>query len=295
MSLSDGIVDRGASRDSAKLDKAHTTWNTFANHPTLTGASARISAISGQFDGMDDATNRESIQDYFTSLKTGSDTVVSAAQNMAAPVGNYRDATVALGNETSSQINTLELTISITAIAGGLLALFSLGTSAAAATVAIDADVVATTDAIQTAYQGSQMAKVLGLASLAAGAVGAIDAFHALPSIDLDKSITRLAAIIAMKVMIDEDGHPGESAEPDFRHGEYTQEEIEQFINGHTGDGNPTMDRPTQAEVHDALTKGTPEPMGDGRSPEEAEQFVYNGIKVVVNYAMPWKSTAWRL
>ncbi|MEU0502709.1 hypothetical protein [Nocardia sp. NPDC005998] len=75
----------------------------------------------------------------------------------------------------------------------------------------------------------------------------------------------------------------------------YTQAEIEEFINGHTGDGNPATKRPTAAEVHDALTNGTPEPMGDGRTAEQAEQFVYKGIKVVVNYEMPWKSTAWKL
>ena len=190
--------------DASKLDKAHTTWDTFANHPTITGASARIQAVSAQFDGMDDATNRSLLQDHFATLKTGADTVTTAAANMAGPVGDYHDATVALGNQTSSQINTLELTISITAIAGGLLALFSLGTSAAAATAAIDADVVATADTIQTAYQGSQMVRVLGMASLASGAVGVVDAFHALPTIDLDKAIKNLAAIIAMKVLIDD-------------------------------------------------------------------------------------------
>ncbi|MGW4769835.1 hypothetical protein ACWEO2_17540 [Nocardia sp. NPDC004278] len=35
--------------DHTKLDKAHTTWNTFANHDTIAGAAARISAISALF------------------------------------------------------------------------------------------------------------------------------------------------------------------------------------------------------------------------------------------------------
>ncbi len=206
--------------DAGKLDKAHTTWNTFANHPAIIGASARIQAVSAQFDGMDDATNRSMLQDHFTTLKTGADTVTTAAANMAGPVGDYHTATLALGNQTSSQINTLELTIGITAVAGGLLALFSLGTSAAAATAAIDADVVATAETIQTAYQGSQMVKVLGLASLAAGAVGTIDAFHALPTIDLDKAIKNLAAIIAMKALIAaEDDNAKRTFEPSPKHG----------------------------------------------------------------------------
>ncbi|MET8877324.1 hypothetical protein ABZW16_35800, partial [Nocardia sp. NPDC004604] len=147
---------------------------------------------------------------------------------------------------------------------------------------------------IQTSYRASQMVRIIGLTSLAAGAVGTIDAFHGLPTIDLDKAVAGLAAIIGMTSTIDDD-HAGDSDEPDFRHSEYTQAEIEEFINGHTGDGNPAMKRPTAAEVHDALTNGTPEPMGDGRTAEQAEQFVYKGIKVVVNYEMPWKSTAWKL
>ncbi|WP_216893818.1 polymorphic toxin type 37 domain-containing protein [Nocardia alni] len=192
--------------DATKLDKAHTTWNTFATHPTITAASGRITAISALFDGMDDATNRQLLQDHFATLKTGADTVSTAATNMAAPVGAYHDATVALGAQTAGQINTLELTIGLTAIAGGLLALFSLGTSAVVAEAAIDADVLATADAIQTSYRASQMTRVIGLTSLAAGAVGAIDAFHALPTTDLDKAIKSLEALILMKVVVAADG-----------------------------------------------------------------------------------------
>ncbi|MFE9325684.1 hypothetical protein ACIHDR_30710 [Nocardia sp. NPDC052278] len=190
--------------DHTKLDKAHTTWNTFANHDTITGAAARISAISALFDGMDDPTNRQLLQDHFTTLKTGADTVATASQNMAAPVKDYRDATVALGNDNASAINALELSISLIAITAGVAFLFSLGSSAVAAAAAIDADVVLTINAIQTSYRASQMVRVIGLASLAAGAVGTIDAFHALPAIDLDKTIAGLAAIIGMKATIDD-------------------------------------------------------------------------------------------
>ncbi|MBF6278617.1 MULTISPECIES: hypothetical protein [Nocardia] len=192
--------------DKNKLDRAHTVWDTFAKHPTVIGAAAGISGISAMFDGMDDATNRGLLQDHFATLKTSADTVATSAQQMAAPVADYRDATVALGSDTSSKINTLELTIAVTAIAGGLLALFSAGTSAVAATAAIDADVVTTMEAIQAAYQASRMKTVIGLAALAAGATATIDAFHALPTIDLDKAVTNLATIIAMKVIVAADG-----------------------------------------------------------------------------------------
>jgi hypothetical protein len=279
--------------DAAKLDKAHTTWNSFSGNPTITGAAARISAISATFDGMDDHQNLQLIQDHFATLKDGADAVTTAAKNVAAPVGSYHDATVSLGNNTASAINTLETSLAITAAVGVALALFSLGTSAVAAEGAMDFDIAATISAIQTTFRTSQMARIIGLTALAAGAVGVVDAFHAVPSDDLEKAIAKLSAIIAMKVLIDEEND--HSTEQDFRHSEYTEAEIEEFINGHTGDGNPTMDRPTQAQVHDALTKGTPKPMGDGRPASEAEQFVYNGVKVVVNYKMPWKSTAWKL
>jgi len=48
------------------------------------------------------------------------------------------------------------------------------------------------------------MVKVIGLASLAA--VGVIDAFHALPSVDLDKAITNLETLILMKVIVAAEG-----------------------------------------------------------------------------------------
>ncbi|MFJ1458192.1 hypothetical protein [Nocardia sp. N2S4-5] len=199
--------------DTRKLAKAHSVWNTFANHETIKGAPGRIAAISALFDGMDAGPNRQLIQDHFATLKTSADTVALAGGTMAAPVKAYHDASITLGNETTKTINTLELTIAVTAIVGGALALFSLGTSAAAATAAIEADVLTTVNAIQATYRASQMTRVIGLTALAAGGIGVIDAFNALPTIDLDKAITNLATIIAMKVVIDDgDDHRGDGA-----------------------------------------------------------------------------------
>jgi uncharacterized protein YukE len=81
-----------------------------------------------------------------------------------------------------------------------------------------------------------------------------------------------------------------------FRGGEYSQDEIEEFVNGHTGDGDPTMNRPSQTQVSDALNKGTPERLynKDG-TPRNAEQFDYNGVRVIVNYDMPWRSTSYKI
>lgn len=204
--------------DASKLSQAHTTWDNFSKDPIITGASATISQISAMFNGMDDPQNLQLIQDHFTTLKTGADTVATAAKNVASPIGDYHDATVALGNSTASEINTLEASLAITAVAGVALALFSLGTSAVVAEGAIDVDIATTLNAIQTAFRGSQMARVIGLTALAAGAVGVVDAFHAVPALDLEKAITKLAAIIAMKVLIDDDDTK-RTYEPSPKHG----------------------------------------------------------------------------
>ena len=278
--------------DASKLKVAHNSWKTFSTHETLTGAAARIDTISALFDGVDDPTNRTHIQDHFATLKGSATSLTASTTSVATSVGKYHDATVAFGDDVATKINWLEAGIAAAAVAGVALAIFTVGMSAEVAGESIAAGVTATIGAIESAFSGSALAGILGAGALVGGII-AIDAFTDVPE-DLEREATKLAAIIAMKVLIDEEAteHP---AEPDFRHGEYTQAEIEEFINGHTGDGDPTMDRPTPAEVHEALERGTPEPMGDGRTPEQAEKFVYKGIKVVVNYEMPWRSTAWNL
>jgi hypothetical protein len=69
----------------------------------------------------------------------------------------------------------------------------------------------------------------------------------------------------------------------------FEQDEIEQFINGHTGDGNSTMPRPTLNQIHDAMTKGTVRQIPG----QNAEEFVYKKTTVIVNYDIPWRSSAW--
>jgi hypothetical protein len=77
--------------------------------------------------------------------------------------------------------------------------------------------------------------------------------------------------------------------EEGFRGSEYTKDEYVEFINGHTGDADPTMPRPTPAQVDEALNKGTPQKL-DGQN---AELFRYGDVKVILNYDMPWRSTAY--
>lgn len=83
----------------------------------------------------------------------------------------------------------------------------------------------------------------------------------------------------------------GEKYEPTegFRGSEFSKDEFIQFVNGHTGDAHPTMERPTLAEIDDALTKGRPERI-EGQN---AEIFRHGKVKVILNYDMPWKSTGY--
>lgn len=80
-----------------------------------------------------------------------------------------------------------------------------------------------------------------------------------------------------------------------FRDSEYTQDEIEQFIKGHTGDNDPTMNRPSEQQVNEVLNNAQPQRL-EGQN---AEEFVHtvNGdrIRVIVNYDMPWRSTAYKI
>jgi hypothetical protein len=95
----------------------------------------------------------------------------------------------------------------------------------------------------------------------------------------------------------DHGGSGGDGFEPTdgFRGSEYSQDEIEEFINGHTGDRDPTMNRPTPQQVNAALNKSTPVKL-EGQN---AEQFDYevggDRIRVIVNYDMPWRSTSFKL
>ncbi|MBF6446063.1 hypothetical protein IU429_00085 [Nocardia elegans] len=192
--------------DAAKLDKARSTWHTFATHQTLTNAAADIATISAMFDGMDDATNRQLIQDHFTTLNTGAGNVATGAQNIATAAGQYHDATVSFGHDTANKINWLEAGVAAAAVAGVALAIFTVGMSVEAAAEGIATAVTATIGAIQEAFASSALVEILGVTTLAIGAVAAVKAFEAVPVNDLEKDAAKLAAIIAMKVFIDDHG-----------------------------------------------------------------------------------------
>ncbi|MEU9197547.1 polymorphic toxin-type HINT domain-containing protein [Streptomyces hundungensis] len=75
----------------------------------------------------------------------------------------------------------------------------------------------------------------------------------------------------------------------DFHGSEYSLDEIIEFVNGHTGDGNPTMGRPSATEVETALRQAGPRQL-EGQN---SSRFDHDGVRVIVNWDMPWKSTAY--
>ncbi|NKY49714.1 hypothetical protein [Nocardia vermiculata] len=187
--------------DASKLKVAHDSWKTFSTHETLTGAAARIDTISALFDGVDDPTNRTHIQDHFTTLKSSATSLTASTTSVATSVGKYHDATVAFGDNVATKINWLEAGIAAAAVAGIALAIFTVGMSAEVAGEGIAAAVTATIGAIENAFTGSALAGILGAGALVGGVI-AIDAFTDVPE-DLEREATKLAAIIAMKVLID--------------------------------------------------------------------------------------------
>ncbi|PXX68880.1 hypothetical protein DFR70_102566 [Nocardia tenerifensis] len=190
--------------DVKKLEKASATWTTFANHDTITGAASRITGIIGLFDNIDDKTNLPLVLGHLETLRNGATQVAAASQNLAAPVAEYHAGTVEVRGHIESSITQAEWAIGLTVVAAAAAAFFTFGGSAAAGAGGVGAIVTNTITTIRTVYQGSNLLKAVGLATAAAGAVGIIKSFDKVP--DLGTTLTSLATIIAMRVLIDGDG-----------------------------------------------------------------------------------------
>lgn len=68
-------------------------------------------------------------------------------------------------------------------------------------------------------------------------------------------------------------------------------DEVAQAVYQHIGAGD-LPGRPGLAQIRDALTRGTPEPLqqGDGSI---AQMINYGGVRVIINEDSPWRSTAY--
>lgn len=199
--------------------------------------------------------------------------VSDAAQNMGAGLANTAGTVV---NGLASFGNAmLTHPADVAAIAGGA-GLVVAGATGEVAGVALDAT-----------GGGAALGVPTNIAS--AGLIGTGGAMAAAGAGDLMMHAASDDSAAPMET--DHAGSDEDDYEPTegFRDSEFSQDEIVEFVNGHTGDGDPTMGRPGSAEVNDALTQGTPEKL-EGQN---AEKFEHDGVRVIVNYDMPWRSTSY--
>ncbi|SCK13828.1 MULTISPECIES: polymorphic toxin-type HINT domain-containing protein [unclassified Streptomyces] len=75
----------------------------------------------------------------------------------------------------------------------------------------------------------------------------------------------------------------------DFHGSDYSLDEMVEFVNGHTGGGNPAMGRPSATEVETTLRQVGPHQLGG----QNSSRFDHNGVRVIINWDMPWKSTSY--
>ncbi|MGW5383537.1 hypothetical protein [Nocardia sp. NPDC003963] len=212
--LSSKIVEQFgklANGDVDKLATAGTTWSTFAGHASITGAGSRISGIAGMLAGMDEPRTAQLITNHFDTLKSAADQLAGATQSMAAPVANYRTATIDISNEITGEVNTLLIEIGVIAAAAVAASWLSFGGSLAAGTAGIAGTVTATVNTIRGLCQASRLYRLLGVAAVAATAVGIVKEFDAIP--DLNPISAALAGIIALRVNLDDDASAGDGAD----------------------------------------------------------------------------------
>jgi hypothetical protein len=74
----------------------------------------------------------------------------------------------------------------------------------------------------------------------------------------------------------------------EFHASGYSLDEMVQFVFGHTGGGNPAMGRPTSAEVEDVLRSVGPQQIPG----QNSAVMIRGNVRVIINYSMPWRSTA---
>lgn len=79
---------------------------------------------------------------------------------------------------------------------------------------------------------------------------------------------------------------PGDA---DFHGSGYSLDEMTEFVYGHTDGDNPAMGRPSRGEIEATLRNAGPVRI-EGQN---AARFEYRGVRVIINYDMPWRSTAY--
>ncbi|WP_433733960.1 hypothetical protein ACQP0C_17615 [Nocardia sp. CA-129566] len=273
-----------------RLEKAASTWKTFSEHATITGAPARISEIIDMFGLIkDDRGGLDGLLGHLTTAKGAATQLAAATVNIAAPVGEYSIATSEVRSKFKDAVTNALIAAGTTVVIGVAATWITAALSDVAAGLGVVAIAGNTARVLKGAWDTSKLVKIIGAAAAVTGATAA--AVTAFKGVDLVQEGTKLAAIIAMKVFMDE-AADDEIDENDpaynFEGTGYSIEELAEFARGHAGDDNPAMGRPSLNEIEEALKNGRTSP-GSGNS----VRYDYNGVRVIINRDVPWKSTTY--
>ncbi|MEV6322406.1 hypothetical protein AB0M45_14600 [Nocardia sp. NPDC051787] len=190
-----------------KLAKAASTWKTFAEHPTITGTPARITAISNLFDDIQDKKGLEALLGHLTTLNSGATQLAAASVNLAAPIGEYSEATADVRDKFKEAVTNALIAAGATVVIGVAASWITAALSNVAAGVGVLAIAGNTARVLKSTYDISKLIRIIGAAAAATGtAAFVVTAFDKVPS--LTDIAVKLGAIIAMKVYIDDDGNP---------------------------------------------------------------------------------------
>ncbi|MFG3614686.1 hypothetical protein [Nocardia sp. NPDC047654] len=190
--------------DVGKLKKAADEWKKFAENNTVIDAERQIATIKALFDKIQDKTNLPPLYEKLDTLGSSAKQVAGGSTILAGLVGEYHTSTVAARSSFEQEINVAVASAGI-AVAGALVfAAISFGGSLLAGAGAVGTIVLNCINAIRTAYQASNLIKVVGLTAAAAGATVVLTHFDRVPGLDdLVTEGGKLGAIILMKVLVD--------------------------------------------------------------------------------------------
>ncbi|MEV5835592.1 hypothetical protein [Nocardia sp. NPDC052112] len=190
-----------------KLAKAASTWKTFAEHKTITDAASRITEITNLFSDIQDKKGLDPLLGHLTTLNGGATQLASASLSLSAPVTEYSAATSETRDKFRDAVTNALIAAGTTVVIGIAASWITAALSDVAAGVGVVAIAGNTARVLKSTYDASKLIKIIGTASAVAGATAfTVTAFDKVP--DLTQEAAKLAAIILMKVYIDEDGSP---------------------------------------------------------------------------------------
>ncbi|MGY5207581.1 hypothetical protein [Nocardia gipuzkoensis] len=203
--------------DKDKLATASSRWKAFAQHDAVTKASERIKTITGLFDNVTDKKNLDPLLGHLSTLGAGAEQLAAASMNIAGPVGEYHTGTEDLRNGIQKAVTNALWAAGAIVITGIAASLFTACLSDVAAAGGVVVVVGNTVRTIKSVYDGIKIWQVLAAAAAATGAAAVVTSFDKIPSIG--DTLTKLGAIIALKVYVDDEATPPLKFEPSPKHG----------------------------------------------------------------------------